>query len=99
MIVLTVLAREHNVATVYFAGKKSHALVLDCFAVERYNFKFNKILCLNQLRQDFKTIIGCIGRIISNFTFIIKKLYEAGIFNAAAFIFRNGKDRLWGTFW
>ena len=96
VIVFTVLAREHNILAVDFTGEKSHALVLNCLAVEGYNFKVNKILCFNQLRQDFKAIIGRIGSIIGNHTFIIKKLYEAGIFNATAFVFRNGKDNSLG---
>ena len=87
MIIFTVLAGKHNVAAVNFAREKSHALVFYCFAVERYNFKSDKILCFNQLREDCKAVISRIGRIIGDFTVVIKKLHEPGVFNAAAFVF------------
>jgi hypothetical protein len=50
MIVLTVLAREHGIATANFAREKRHAFVLYGFAVEGDNVKVDKILGFDQLR-------------------------------------------------
>ena len=96
MIIFAVLARKHDIAATDFPGEKRHALVLHGFSVERNHFKFDKILCFNQLRQNCKTVIGGIGSIIGDFLVVIEKLNKTGIFNASAFIFRNGKDHPFG---
>jgi hypothetical protein len=91
MIVFTVLARKHGIATANFAREKRHALVFDGFTVERDNVEFDKILGFDQLRQDGMPVIGGIGRIIGGFLPVIGKLNEAGIFDARLSFFETGK--------
>ena len=71
-------------------------LVLYGFTIQRDHFKSDKILCFNMLGKDRETVVGRIGRIIGKVLPVIKKLNEPGIFNAPAFVFRDGKNHSFG---
>jgi hypothetical protein len=62
------------------------------FAVERKMLNLIKSFVSINCGKDRNAVISGIGRIIGDVLLVIKKLNEAGIFNASAFVFGNGKD-------
>ena len=90
--VFPVLTGDHHVSAVDFFWEKGHPFILHRFAVKGPDCEADKVLCFQQHRQDIKTIVRSVGRVIGGFPVGIAKAHEPGILNPPDFVFRRWEN-------
>lgn len=90
--VLIVLSGQHRIVAVDASWEQCHALVLNSSTVEGDDAEVQEVFGLNELGQDGATVVSGVGRVIHDGPVIFDELHKTGVFDAVAFIGRDGKD-------